>query len=346
MVHPVPQTPARSALYAYLIGREHDAAALPACVQAYEAFKGKQSETVPDVPFQMLTATQPDGWVWQSIARNASWQTLRMNLNTFARHDVFKDRELARRAAGRLGNPQAVRNARAFPYQLMVAYMNAHYGVPENVRDALQNAMEVAIENVPAIDGSVVVCPDVSGSMQSPVTGHRKGSTTAVRCVDVAALFAASIVRKNGDARVIPFHDDVVKRRLNPRDSVMTNAQRLANCGTGGTNCSAPLAWLNEQKAKADVVIFVSDNESWVDARPGHRGTATMEEWNAFRVRNPRAKLVCIDIQPYETVQAVDREDILNVGGFSDAVFETVATFAAGQLAADHWVGVVDRVKV
>ena len=28
--------------------------------------------------------------------------------------------------------------------------------------------------------------------MQSPVTGHRKGSTTAVRCIDVAALVAAS----------------------------------------------------------------------------------------------------------------------------------------------------------
>jgi hypothetical protein len=40
-------------------------------------------------------------------------------------------------------------------------------------------------------------------------------------------------------------------------------------------------------------------------------------------------KLVCIDLQPYATVQAPDREDILNVGGFSDAVFEVVAGFLA-----------------
>ena len=34
--------------------------------------------------------------------------------------------------------------------------------VPAVVRDALQDAMEVAIGNVPQLDGSVVVCPDVS----------------------------------------------------------------------------------------------------------------------------------------------------------------------------------------
>ena len=50
--------------------------------------------------------------------------------------------------------------------------------MPREVREALQDAMEIAIANVPAIDGKVYVCPDVSGSMHSPVTGHRKGATT------------------------------------------------------------------------------------------------------------------------------------------------------------------------
>ena len=53
------------------------------------------------------------------------------------------------------------------------------------------------------------MCPDVSGSMHSPVTGFRKGATTAVRCIDVAALVAAAVLRKNPDAEVIPFEDEV-----------------------------------------------------------------------------------------------------------------------------------------
>lgn len=36
----------------------------------------------------------------------------------------------------------------------------------------------------------------------------------------------------------------------------------------------------------------------------------------------PGAKLICIDLQPYTTTQAPDRSDILNVGGFSDVVFQ------------------------
>ena len=48
----------------------------------------------------------------------------------------------------------------------------------------------------------------------------------------------------------------------------MTNAAKLASIGGGGTNCSAPLAQLNAERAKVDLVVFVSDNESWVDATP------------------------------------------------------------------------------
>jgi 60 kDa SS-A/Ro ribonucleoprotein len=218
--------------------------------------------------------------------------------------------------------------------------------VPNEVKEALQDAMEVALENVPSIDGRVVVCPDVSGSMQSPVTGFRKGSTSAVRCIDVAALVAAALVRKNRDADVLPFSDDVVPVRLNPRDSVMTNAKVLAALPSGGTNCSAPLRHLNREKASADLVVLVSDNMSWVDGPSGGRSTATMAEWETFRRRNPNARLVCLDIQPNGSTQAMEREDILNVGGFSDSVFEILATFAKDELNADHWVGVIESLAV
>ena len=57
-----------------------------------------------------------------------------------------------------------------------------------------------------------------------------------------------------------------------------------------------------------------------------------MQEWNTYKSRNPDARLVCIDIQPYGDSQAHDREDILNIGGFSDSVFETIAKFTAGEL--------------
>lgn len=56
--------------------------------------------------------------------------------------------------------------------------------------------------------------------------------------------------------------------------------------------------------------------------------------------------MVCIDIQPYATTQAQEREDILNIGGFSDQVFDVITEFAAGRLNADHWVGVIESVTL
>jgi 60 kDa SS-A/Ro ribonucleoprotein len=70
-----------------------------------------------------------------------------------------------------------------------------------------------------------------------------------------------------------------------------------------------------------------------------------MAEWQKFRGRNPNAKLACIDIQPNATVQARG-DDVLNVGGFSDAVFDALAAFVRGELAGDGWVKKVERVAL
>jgi len=227
----------------------------------------------------------------------------------------------------------------------LMAFKAAGSEVPACVRDALQDAMEIATRNVPAVRGKVYICPDVSGSMQSPATGLRTGSTTAVRCVDVAALVAAALLRNNPQAEVIPFENEIVSLQLNARDSVMTNAQKLAEAGGGGTNCSAPLAYLNAAGARGELVVFISDNESWVDPQRG-RGTETMRQWAEFQRRNPQARLVCIDIQPNATCQAQEGELILNIGGFSDEVFRLLSTFAAGKLNGDHWAAVIEAIRL
>jgi len=346
MVHPKPKSASRAALYGYLVGQPHQSADLPELVKQFEAFKAGESKNLPDVPFQMLTSLELSKDDWKAIARTAPWQMTRMNLNTFARHGVFEDAEMIGLIAARLRDEQSIQRARVFPYQLMVAFTQVNSDVPAEVREALQDAMEIATRNVPSINGQIFICPDVSGSMHSPITGVRKGATSVVRCVDVAALVAGCFLRTNRSAEAIPFKEAVVTDlMLNPRDSVMTNAAKMTKIPPGGTNCSAPLAWLNARKAIGQLVVFVSDNQSWVDVARG-RGTATMEQWNIFKASNPSAKMVCIDLQPYGTVQAAEREDVLNIGGFSDHVFDLIAEFANGTLNTQHWVGVIEAMSL
>lgn len=344
MVHPKAAEPWRAAFFAWLIGRPYAANDLPPLTAAFEAYKANRHAPLPEVPFQMLSALDLSAQEWAQVASRGGWQMVRMNLNTFARHGVFAIDGMTRLVAGKLRDADAIAKAGVFPYQLMAARRAASEGVPATVRLALDEALEIALSNVPAIEGRVVVCPDVSGSMHSAVTGSRGTATSAMRCIDVAGLVAAAMLRKNPDALVVPFEDEVVHCPLHPADTVITNAQKLAALGGGGTNCSAPLVWLNDKRVQADLVIFVSDNESWMDARP--RATATMQAWARFKQRNPRARLVCIDCAPNATTQACEREDILNVGGFSDDVFQMIAAFAAGQLDAGHWVAEIEALSL
>lgn len=347
MMHPKPATPEQQALFAYLLDRPHDAAQLPESVKAFERFKANPKQPVPDVPFQRLTSLELTTEHWTQLAHQVSWQTLRMNLNTFQRHGVLEKSENVRRIAARLRDPEAIRKARVFPYQLLAAYLNVDESMPGLLRDALQDALELALAHVPSFEGKkVYVLPDVSGSMSSAVTGSRGSATSKVRCIDVAGLMAAAVLRKNPTAEVIPFEQEVVTRlTLNPRDTVLTNAQKLASIGGGGTSCSAPLELLNQRQAGGDLIIYVSDNESWLGSTQA-RGTAVMYQWELFKRRNPQAKLVCIDIQPYAHTQAPERHDILNIGGFSDQVFEVIHDFSQGALNPEHLVGKIENVSL
>lgn len=346
MVHPAPKDKAREALYAYLIGKslnEEQKASLPAFIAQWESFKKDPAKVeVPDVDFRMLSSLPLTEKQWAKIAEKAQWMMTRMNLNTFERHGVFKDTKLTKLIADRLSSKDEVKKAKAFPYQLLAAYMNADDSVPASVRNSLQQAMEHAVENVPTYEGKVYVMIDVSGSMDSAITGHRAGSTSKVTCKDVAALVAASVLRKNPDAEVILFHTNAWREKLNPFDSIMTNAKRIMKAPGGGTDCSAPVKLLNREKAKGDLIIMVSDNESW--AHPYSFGLQT--EWDVFKARNKDAKLVCIDIQVESTTQAKSRKDTLNVGGFSDQVFEVINAFAQGKGTPTFWTDRINAVAL
>ncbi|SDJ40967.1 vWA domain-containing protein [Salipiger marinus] len=346
MVHPKPGTAEREAFYAWLIGKPADTVALPRLVQDLLAFRAGTSAQVPDVPFQMLADLPLTPDQWADVARKGSWQMLRQGLNMLDRKGAFTKPGVVDHVAGLLRDPGRIRAAKALPYQLLATLKALSPEVDAKLRNALHDAMELSVANVPVLSGSVAVCPDVSGSMSSPVTGYRPGATSVVRCIDVGALVAAAVLRKNPKARVMPFEVGVREATLEARDTILTNAAKLAALGGGGTNCSAPLAALNAAGLAPDLVIFVSDNQSWVDGRQGRQATAMMAEWGRLKARNRAAKLVCIDIQPLGTTQAAERRDVLNIGGFSDQVFDQIADFAAGRMGPDHWVGQIRAVAL
>ena len=370
MVHPKPIDCDHAALYQYLLSStrldeetgtrrtyfkgnvryEHTFDQLPSMVQEYEAFKNNRDREVPNVDFRLLDSLELTDLQWRDVALNAPWLMALKNINTFNRHGVFNSQSMVDAVAAKLRNRKLVLESKSFPYQLLVAYLETE-GVPNEISEALHDAMEIATEKVPVIDGQVYVLVDISGSMEWSITGHqyagmywnqRQQKVSKVRCVDVAALVGASFLRKNPKTKIIPFNTDVRNIRVDARDSIMTNAQRLASEVGGGTNVAAAIMALNNENAKGDLVLVVSDNESWFDSsRARRQGTVAQEEWQKFKKRNPSSKLVCLDIVPDTTTQHAQRSGVLNVGGFSDQVFGVIASFVQGD-SADYWVEQID----
>ncbi len=353
LARPTPRDNARRALFGWLTAKEvakwapASEADLPEEVRKLIAYRGagtaqKQAELAAGLPvrWDLLADAALGPAVWKAIARQMGPQALRMNLNTLLRHEVLNDREMVEFVAGRLADAEAIRRSRQFPYQFLAAYRNASAEMPQSIRVALHAAAEIACGNVPKLPGPVLIGLDTSGSMSMPVTGRRgPGATSAMRCVDVAALFAAAILRRNPDSVVVPFDTCAYDAPLDPADSILSLAERLARYGGGGTDCSLPLRAANtthKRRAFAGCVL-VSDNESWI-GRGRNGSTAVLTEWQRFVLNQLRLgvadpKLVCIDIQPYGSTQAPERQDILNIGGFSDAVFNVVAAFLGGDAA-------------
>ena len=71
-----------------------------------------------------------------------------MNLNTFVRQGVFEDQNLIGIVANRLRNANLIAKAKVFPCQLLTAWMSISDDVPRPIRDALQDAMEIAIRKL------------------------------------------------------------------------------------------------------------------------------------------------------------------------------------------------------
>lgn len=334
-------------------------------IQAYEAFKAAKLAKEPVDPtildkyrydFRALDALQLTDAEWVQVARKAHWMMTRMNLNTFTRHNVWKTEGMEELIAKRLADPEEVLASRNYPYQIFNAWKNITADVPARVADALQTAMELATQNVPEIPGNIIICPDVSGSMSANLPTKGKGMSK-MRYVDVAAIFAAVIMRKNPRAIMLPFDTRLHIERLNPRDSITTLAEKVAAYGGGGTSMSLPLIYLNgsnEHRKKIgniSAVIYISDSESWADPNVmgwgNTTGTTLAHQWALLKRDSPDAKLVTIDITANEHKQAPSGADRLNIGGFNDRVFDVVKTFLEAKTASpSHWVDTINKLDL
>lgn len=347
MVHPKPANEEQDALFAYLLGKYYVPEKLPQVVTEFEAFKTDNTQQLPDIPFQALSNCNLTTNHWKQISTQMGWNALRINLNTLYRNGVFEDKEVVEQVAQRLSNPENVRKFNAFPYQLLTTYQYTKDNMPKKIAIALHNAMEIATENIPVIDGDTAICIDYSGSMHSPVTGSRGTVSTYTTCKDVAGLIAVCLLRQNPDIKLIAWASSVkdVTNDFLPMDSVLTNCEKMNKVNVGGGTCAElGLGLLNQMNWQGKNIIYISDNQSWMRTNSYFGTTGLATEWANFKRKNKGVKMVNIHVQPYGSTQVQEEDDVLNIAGFSDIVFDMMGNFFNEN--QPNFVDVINNVKI
>ena len=71
-------------------------------------------------------------------------------------------------------NPQMVKRSKQLPFRFLSAYKELENIGGSRVFDALENAVEASIENMPKLEGTTVIAVDTSGSISVATGGMLK----------------------------------------------------------------------------------------------------------------------------------------------------------------------------
>ena len=240
-----------------------------------------------------------------------------------SRDELLKWRE-DRRVARRAGN--------SFWSRLVRAYK----GIPEPVApepepvvdpvdlllEALDRAADLALANVPKLEGRTLVVVDGSGSM-----------TWNGGPIKIASLFAAVILRTNPEADLMMFDTDARYLSINPEDSVLAVQRQIEDRAKGGgTNFNAVF----DRATKVyDRVVILSDMQGWMAGGYNRVGAPT-EAFAGYRKRTGAdPKVFSFDLQGYGTLMFPER-NVYALAGFSEKVFDVMALLERDREALVH----------
>jgi 60 kDa SS-A/Ro ribonucleoprotein len=358
MVRPKPVDAEHADTFRHIIGKKIDyAIEYREGLSNYLTFKNKSLHVAERVDmlvnpdyhlprWDMLVDEDTTEAEWFAICANMRPQATRMNLNTMARRcpAIFKDAVALADITMKLSDGDLIRESRQYPFQILQAYKHIEGNIPRAVVRALEEGMENAMDNVPEFAGPLLIGIDVSGSME---WGGMGGAL--IKNVEIAALFAAAILRKNPDSVIMPYHSLVVPTKICAGYSFPAIVKEL-DCAYGGTDQAAPLRYANDKGMdKFAGAVIISDEQSWIETDHVSYGckTGSLAAWHKFQKRNNkfgRCKLININVESGSSVQVPSSADVLNVSGFNDTVFDVAAGFLSGD--ANAFVNAIESASI
>jgi hypothetical protein len=202
-----------------------------------------------------------------------------------------------------LTDPRQVEKSMVMPFQFFTAAeaVVGSKAASNDVRNALNKAMELSLSNVPEFDGDTLIALDNSGSMNG-------------RPSLIAALFAAVLYKSQKSADVLVFSDSAVYvTKANPGDSLQTLANTFKGANRpAGTNFHS--IFQTAHKAYKRIVVL-SDMQAWVG------GNTPVSSLTAYKQKfgvNPL--IYSFNLNSQDGTMQFPENKVFALAGFSDTV--------------------------
>jgi len=212
-------------------------------------------------------------------------------------------------------DPERVRKSKQLPFRFLSAYKELKQIGSSKVFDALEEALEASIENIPRIPGRTVIAVDVSGSMGTNISSKSK-----VMCSEIALLLGLIANRICEDSIFYVFDSRIRRYPLSRRTNLLREASQRV--GGGATHMNLPFEEMLYNQISADRIIILSDNQC--NGYGYNRGAAIQSYADQCRQHIGNDFWVhAIDLQGYGTQQFTGPKTNI-IAGWSEKVFDFI----------------------
>ena len=346
LTKPVPRGEWQSVLFRHILDRRHGYRddigvtgfdSLPKLASAYaldDLPAGERRDALVDpqrlsdagYTWERLSGWLPGGMdaaAWEAIIPSMPHMARLRNLRNF--EDAKISKSVMREVAKSLSDPEVVAKGRQFPYRYWSAFKNSG---TLYFAQALEDALDASMANVPAFTGRTLIACDTSGSMQNTVGGRSQ-----VQMFEIAALFAATVASKS-EARLIQYASTYEEVPIS--NSIFRTVQdierRIGSCGHG--TMTWPSVIDAHRQFPADRIIVFTDMQDH-PASPSEGHTNYYSHRSTSRsIRSadlPDVPIYVWDLRGHETANIPNEPNRYLFGGFTDAAFRMISLLERGR---------------
>jgi hypothetical protein len=256
----------------------------------------------PDTWEVLLSTTKDKASVWRQLIMEdrIGYMALLRNLRNI---DQQTNNNVKKRACETIANKERVLKSKQLPFRFYSAYAQVDN---QDMLEAISQAMEHSLLNIPQYDGETLIAVDVSGSMSG-------------KPIEIASIFAGALWKAN-NAELVLYDTNLQRVKLLKATPIIQLAEKIQQLATGGgTQTSLVFDYATQTGKKYNRIIILSDNESWVESYFGNRKGA-QTSYNQYRKINDPF-IYAIDIEGYGTSDLKNNK-VFHITGWSDKIFD------------------------